>query len=145
MPLALRVAVIHWEPMELPAKVRLVQQAGAEVVVQEGEDGHRAHEAVLRQRPDALVMWTTWKPAHSRMLAGAVRAAGARMPILFIDEPGAPTPKATLDGLRATVPDALFDVVDRLPFWLERIAARKDNLASVVADDKPHVARKDLA
>lgn len=144
--LTLRAAVIHWHPDELADKVRIVQQAGALVVVQEAEDGRRAHQDLLRQRPDLLVVWTTWKPAHSRMLTGALRAAGLRSPtVLFVEEPSAPLPSAVRAGLRSTVPEALFDQPSRISFWVQRLGARQGNPKSVAADDKPHVPAKDWA
>lgn len=141
MPSSLRAAVIHWQADELAAKATLVEQAGATVVLREGDDGRRALEGIVRLEPDVVVLWMTWKPSHSRMLAGALRAtaAGRAVPVLFIEDPAAPTPPATRDALQTTIPDALFDVVERLPFWIERLARRKTTLASVVRDDKPHL------
>lgn len=120
-----RAFVVHWDPATLALAELAVTQAGAQVVGSEATDGRRAHDEVRRLAPDAVVVWLAWKPSHGRVLAAAVRSAswGRKLPILFVDDPAAPVPPATLRSLREAVPDAIVDRPDRLGFWVQRIAA----------------------
>lgn len=120
-----RVFVLHWDAATLGDKVARAQAAGAQVVGHESEDGRRAHDAVRRLAPDLLLVWLQCKPSHGRVTAAAIRstAGGRKLPILFVtDDPDA-VPEATLQRIKAALPDALVDRVDRLAFWVERIGA----------------------
>ena len=122
-----RAFVVHWEPGELPAKVGALEAAGAQVVGSESIDGQRAYAEVRRLQPDLLVVWLAWKPSHGRVTAAAIRSAawGRRLPILFVDGDPEPTPAATLQRIKAAVPDALVDTPARLAFWVGRVAASR--------------------
>lgn len=120
-----RAFVVHWDAATLATRELEVKRAGADVVGAESADGRRVHDEVRRLAPDVLVVWLTWKPSHGRVTAAAIRSAswGRRLPILFVDDPAAPAPPATLARIKVAVPDAIVDSPARLPFWFGRIAA----------------------
>ena len=120
-----RAFVVHWDPATLAAVEVQVRDAGGDVVGAEAIDGRRVHDEVRRLAPDVLVIWLTWKPSHGRVTAAAIRSAswGRKLPILFLDDPAAPAPPATLARIKAAVPDAIVDHPGRLAFWVGRIAA----------------------
>jgi hypothetical protein len=120
-----RAFVVHWDAATLAAKEAEVRASGADVVGAECVDGRRVHDEVHRLAPDVLVVWLTWEPSHGRVTAAAIRSAswGRKLPILFVDDPTAPAPPATLARIKAAVPDAIIDSPARLGFWFGRIAA----------------------
>ena len=122
---AVRAFVVHWDVATLAAREAEVRDAGADVVGAEAADGRRVHDEVRRLAPDVLVIWLTWKPSHGRVTAAAIRSTswGCKTPILFVDDPAAPAPPATLQRIKAAVPDAIVDSPARLAFWFGRIAA----------------------
>jgi AmiR/NasT family two-component response regulator len=121
----IRAFVIHWDPATLPLLESQVRAAGGDVVGAESADGRRAHDEVRRLAPDVLVIGLAWKPSHGRVTAAAIRSTpwGRKLPILFVDDPAAPAPPATLQRIKAAVPDAIVDTPARLGFWFPRIAA----------------------
>lgn len=126
-----RAFVVHWDAASLPAKVQAVQKAGAEVVGHEAEDGQRAYREAKRLGPDVLIVWLQHKPSHGRLTAAAIRATawGRTLPILFVDEDPDPVPAATLQQVKAALPDALIDRPARLRFWMQKIAALPSRIA----------------
>ncbi|MEK6976709.1 MAG: hypothetical protein AABY18_10270 [Candidatus Thermoplasmatota archaeon] len=120
----MRAFVLHWDPPTLAEKGLAVRDAGADVVGAEATDGRRVYDEVRKLAPDVLVIWLAWKPSHGRVAAAAIRSAswGRKLPILFVDDPAAPAPPATLQRIKAAVPDAIVDRPDRLAFWFGRIA-----------------------
>ena len=123
----MRAFLVHWDAATLTDKLHVLEQAGAQVVGSEAQDGQRAYAGVRHLQPDVLVVWLAWKPSHGRVTAAAIRSTGwgRKLPILFVDGDPEPTPPATLARLKAAVPDAIVDHPGRLAFWMERIAASR--------------------
>lgn len=119
----LRAFVVHWNADELPAKARMVEATGADVVGTEASDGARAAKEVQRLAPDVLVVWLARLPSHGRATAGYVRSTawGKDIPIVFVDQDPDPLPKDKKVALLEAVPDGLVVTPATLAAWMVKV------------------------
>jgi len=99
-----RVFVFAWSQAEAEAAARLISGWGWQVDT-EWQDGARGSAAVKASPPDAVVLYLTHKPSHSRATAEhlAQTKATAHIPLLFVGGEG--------EGLAKTqgkLPDASY-------------------------------------
>jgi chemotaxis response regulator CheB len=123
--LVLRAFVLHWDAVELDARIGQVAAAGAHVVGAEHSDGQQALRLVKELKPDVLAVWLDRRPGDGRVTAAAIRSYGwaSELAVLFVDEPAQPLPKAGRAKLEEVLPDAIVATPTTLAAWLARIEA----------------------
>ncbi len=111
------IFVFAWSQAEAEAAARLISGWGWQVET-EWQDGGRGSAAVKASLPDAVVLYLTHKPSHSRATAEhlAQARATAQIPLLFVGGEG--------DGLaktQAKLPGASYVSEDGLQAALEAL------------------------
>lgn len=113
-----RVFLFAWSQAEAEAAARLISGWGWQVDA-EWQDGGRGSAAVKASPPDAVVLYLTHKPSHSRVTAEylAQTKATAHIPLLFVGGEGEGLAKtqAKLPGATYISEDELQATLGRLP------------------------------
>ena len=119
----LRAFVVHWDAVELDAKIETVVAAGAHVVGAEHANGGRALQAVKELKPDVLVVWLARRPGDGRVTAAAIRSYGwaSELAVLFVEDPAEPLPKGSRAKLQEVLADALVVTPAMLAVWLSKV------------------------
>jgi DNA-binding response OmpR family regulator len=98
-----RIFLIHWNPLEAQQHAFDLRSEGWDVDV-ESTDGARAGSKILKNAPDAVVIYLSRLPSHGRSTAHALRTRkmGRHIPIIFVDgkeEAVELTKEKVLDGM----------------------------------------------
>lgn len=112
-----RVFLFAWSQAEAEAAARLISGWGWQVDT-EWQDGGRGSAAVKASPPDAVVLYLTHKPSHSRATAEHLAQAKATrtIPLIFVGGEGEGLAKT-----QAKLPDASYVSEDELQAALEAL------------------------
>lgn len=139
---------LHWDEAGMPAKVALLEAAGARVLGSEALDGKRAAAKVKDLKPDLLVVWAHPLPGHGRVTAAAIRSYpwGRDLPVLVVHGDPDLLDAAKKAKLEEVLPDAILVTPRTLPAWLEKVekaleGRRKPALARTPEPGRPAGAK----
>jgi DNA-binding response OmpR family regulator len=119
-----RLFLIHWNPLEAQQHAFDLRSEGWDVDV-ESTDGARAGCKILKNAPDAVVIYLSRLPSHGCSTAHALRTRkiGRNIPIVFVDGK-----EEALELTKEKVPDGVYTESDELSNVLGRFKKSDDRI-----------------
>ena len=121
MPKPGTALLVHWDEGEAEIYARHLRETGWHVRV-ESRSGSDAFGYAKKTRPSVAVIYTTRLPSHGVSLARELRCHSltSRIPILFVDQPGAApsVDDSVSPDARCTTDDDLVTVLAEMPEFL---------------------------